>query len=69
MLAAGAVLGMGASFALGGWVRGLLFGVAATDPFSLGMALALLVAIALGALLLPAWRAARIDPASTLRAE
>ena len=69
LIAAGAVLGLLAAFALSGWVRALLFGVAPADPLSMGLAVALLVAIALVASLLPAWRATRIDPAIALREE
>ena len=69
LIAAGAGLGLLAAFALSGWVRALLFGVAPADPLSMGLAVALLVAIALVASLLPAWRATRIDPAIALREE
>jgi ABC-type lipoprotein release transport system permease subunit len=47
----------------------MLFGVTASDPLALGGAALLLVALALLASWLPARRAARIDPASALRAE
>ena len=69
LIVMGAALGLVASFALSGWVRAMLFGVAPEDPASIGLAVALLIAIAMGALLLPAWRAVRIDPAVTLREE
>ncbi|HEY3743738.1 MAG TPA: ABC transporter permease [Bryobacteraceae bacterium] len=69
LIAGGAVIGLAAAFALSGWVRALLFGVAPSDPVSMGVALVLLISIAAGALLLPAWRATRIDPAETLREE
>lgn len=69
LIAAGAALGLAAAFALSGSVRALLFGVAPADPVSMGLAVLLLIAIALVALLLPAWRAMRIDPAVALREE
>jgi predicted permease len=69
LIAAGSVLGLAASFALAGWVRALLFGVAPSDPVSMGVAVSVLVVIAACALMLPAWRATRIDPAITLREE
>ena len=51
------------------FLRAMLFGVTASDPLALGGAALLLVALALLASWLPARRAARIDPASALRAE
>ena len=69
LILTGAVLGLLAAFSLSETVRALLFGVAPADPVSMGLAMAVLVAIAVVALLLPAWRAVRIDPAITLREE
>jgi predicted permease len=48
-------------------LRTMLFGVSAGDPIALGAAALTLVAVALLASWLPARRAARIDPAITLR--
>lgn len=65
----GVVAGLGAALALTGSLSSLLFGVAATDPPTyLGVAAAMLGA-ALVACLVPARRAAAVDPATTLRAE
>jgi predicted permease len=47
--------------------RSLLFGVSPTDRAVFGLVSALLMAVALAAALLPARRAARIDPIATLR--
>jgi len=67
--AAGVVAGaMGAAFAAR-WLRSLLFGVEPADPRAIAGAVAVLAAIGLAASALPARRAARIDPAETLRAE
>jgi ABC-type antimicrobial peptide transport system permease subunit len=68
---AGVGIGIGlALFALvARFLRAMLFGVTAGDPLALGGAALLLVALALLASWLPARRAARIDPASALRAE
>jgi ABC-type antimicrobial peptide transport system permease subunit len=66
---AGLFAGLVAALAAGHWVRSLLFGVAPTDPWALGGAAATLVSVALTACLLPAHRAATIDPARILRDE
>jgi len=47
----------------------LLYGVSRLDPATYVGVVALLVAVAAGACSAPAWRAARIDPAVTLRGE
>jgi len=66
---AGVGLGMIGALALTGVMKGLLFGVSATDPGTfVGVAL-LFVAVALLASYLPARRAARIDPMTALRVE
>jgi putative ABC transport system permease protein len=66
---AGVALGMLLTFVLMSVVSGLLFGVSPTDPATyLGMA-SLLVGVALVATLLPARRAARVDPMIALRYE
>jgi putative ABC transport system permease protein len=65
----GMVLGAVASFLGTGWIRGLLFGVAAFDPLTLGAVAVLFSVVALTACLLPARRAARVDPLTALRSE
>jgi hypothetical protein len=47
----------------------LLFGVSRLDPATYAGVVALLAAVALVACSVPAWRAARVDPAGTLRTE
>jgi len=64
-IAAGLLGALGASRAL----RGLLYGVRATDPFTYGAVILVLIAVALAASFLPAWRAARLDPLVALRRE
>jgi len=65
----GAVVGLAGALALSRVVRGLLFGVTASDPLTyVGVAL-LLFAVALVAMLLPARRAAAVDPVVALRQE
>jgi predicted permease len=64
-LAIGSALGLGASNV----IRGLLFGVEPHDPATFAAVVVLMAAIGVAACWIPAVRAARIDPAATLRAE
>jgi len=66
---AGIVLGVLGALALSQTVRGLLFGVAATDPVTYLVAVLLLGGAALVACWLPARRATRVDPLVALRHE
>jgi ABC-type antimicrobial peptide transport system permease subunit len=63
----GAALGLGAAYAVTGLLAAQLYGVSATDPASFATALALVLGCAVAAALVPAWRAARIDPMAALR--
>lgn len=65
----GSALGVGAAMGLGPFLEGLLFRVPARDPFSAAAGVALVVAAAALGGVLPARRAAHVDPAITLRAE
>jgi ABC-type antimicrobial peptide transport system permease subunit len=67
--AIGITLGAGVSLALGRYVRTLLFQISATDVISLAGAGALMLAVATLAGLLPARRAAAVDPAAALRGD
>jgi len=51
-----------------GVMRGLLFGVAPHDPLTFAGVAVLMAAIGVVACWIPALRAARIDPAITMRA-
>jgi putative ABC transport system permease protein len=62
-------LGLLGAFALTRVMRGLLFGVGATDPLTFASVALLLSLIALLACYLPARRAARIDPLLAIRHE
>ena len=66
---AGLILGLGGSFALTRLITSVLWGVTATDPATFAAAAALLAAVALIAALVPALRAARLDPNMSLRHE
>jgi putative ABC transport system permease protein len=65
----GAAAGAGVALAATRMLRGLLFGVSATDPWVFTAAPALLVATAVLAAWLPARRAVRLDPTAALRGE
>ena len=65
----GIAIGASASLALGRYVRTLLYQVSATDLISLAAAGALMLTVALLAGLLPARRAAAVDPAAALRGD
>lgn len=67
--AAGAAVGLAGAIALSRSIQGLLFGIEATDPPTLAAVIAALLAVAVVACTLPAWRAARLDPTLALRAE
>jgi ABC-type antimicrobial peptide transport system permease subunit len=68
-VAAGLAIGLLAGAALSSLARSLLFGVAPTDLSILTIVATLLVVAGLAAALPPAWRAAQVDPAATLKAE
>jgi macrolide transport system ATP-binding/permease protein len=63
----GCTLGLIASVSLHSYVSSILFGVSATDPVLLGLAILTLASVAILAGLLPARRAASLDPAVALR--
>jgi putative ABC transport system permease protein len=63
----GSTLGLGGALAVARYLRGLLFGVTATDPATLAGVTVLLVAAAAVAAYLPARRATQVDPVQILR--
>jgi predicted permease len=67
MVLVGAVIGVSASFVAARAIRGLLFGVGASDPVTFTVTLTVLAIVALLAGFLPARRATRVDPALALR--
>jgi putative ABC transport system permease protein len=67
--AAGLALGVAASLAVSRVLASLLAGVGPSDPATFAVVSGLVLVVALAATLLPAWRAASIDPATACRAE
>ena len=63
----GVALGAAGALASGKLVTAFLFGLAPADPRVLGVAALVLMIVALGAGLIPAWRASRVDPVAALR--
>ena len=69
MALVGVVIGLASAFALSRFIASFLFGVEAWDPLVFVAAPAVLSAIALLAVWLPARRASRVDPTEALRYE
>ena len=69
MVGAGLVVGVAAAFAFGRALDALLYETSARDPGVIGAVTLLLGCAAVGAALVPAWRATRVDPTEALRAE
>lgn len=65
----GLVIGGALALVAGKWVAPLLFNVSPRDPVVFGGVTGTLLAVALVACAIPAYRAARVDPNRTLRAE
>jgi ABC-type antimicrobial peptide transport system permease subunit len=67
ILSVGTLAGVAGHAAIARVVRAELFGVTPTDMSAVLAAVALLIAVAVVAVGLPAWRATRIQPAEALR--
>jgi ABC-type antimicrobial peptide transport system permease subunit len=67
LTAVSVVLGIAASIGLTRWMRTLLFGVNAIDPWTLAAMSAVIAIIVMLACYVPARRASRVDPIVALR--
>jgi predicted permease len=65
----GVALGLGGAIAVTRTLRGLLYGVTPIDGITIAGVVGLVAVVALIAAGRPAWRAARVDPMTALRAE
>jgi putative ABC transport system permease protein len=66
---AGLVAGLFAGMVIGRALRGMLYGIAPTDPVSFGLVALILLITAMLACYFPARRAAKLDPIIALRHE
>jgi putative ABC transport system permease protein len=69
LIAAGILIGLLASYGLTRFLASQIWGVSATDPWTFGAVVALVVGVGLGACYLPARRATQVDPLVALRYE
>jgi len=67
LMAGGILIGMAVGLVLTRLLGNLLFNVSPHDPVAFGSALMTMTVVAVAACLLPAWRAARVDPMQALR--
>jgi predicted permease len=65
----GLMLGAAVAFAASRFIDSILFGLSTADPLTYGSVASVVIAVALPASLLPAIRAAHVDPMTALRAE
>jgi putative ABC transport system permease protein len=65
----GVAIGLAGAVAASQAIASMLFGITRFDPVTYFGVVALLAAVSILACAVPAWRAARVDPAITLRAE
>jgi predicted permease len=69
LVSMGTIAGLAAAYGATRFLGSMLVGVSTTDPSTFVVAPIVLLLVALVAVAVPAWRAARVDPASALRAD
>jgi ABC-type antimicrobial peptide transport system permease subunit len=65
----GIAIGIPVALGLSRYVTSLLYGLTPTDPMTMGAALGVLAVVSMTAAIMPARRAAKIDPMAALRCE
>jgi ABC-type antimicrobial peptide transport system permease subunit len=63
------LIGLAGAIMTGRLIAGMLFGISPLDPLSYVSMVGLLGAVAVLACTVPAWRAVRVDPVTSLRTE
>jgi len=69
LIAAGLVIGLGASFALKRFVASMIWGISAADPWTYAGVLLMIATVGVIACLSPAQRAVQVDPLVAMRHE
>jgi putative ABC transport system permease protein len=69
MVVAGLFCGWAAALFAGSWITRFLYGVRVADPYTYGIVGILVMLVSAVAIMLPARRAARLDPSIALRYE
>jgi putative ABC transport system permease protein len=67
LVAAGVAIGLAGTIMMAKLVRPFLYGISGDDPAALLIAIGTLVMVGVAASVIPAYRAARVDPATALR--
>ncbi len=69
LTAVGIVIGIPAVLLAGKLISSMLYGISPSNPATLAICVLVMLAVAASAGLIPAWRAAKVDPATALRWE
>jgi predicted permease len=69
LIASGIVIGLLASYALTRFLASQVWGISSTDPWTFAMVVIVVLLAGISACLIPAYRAARVDPCEALRHE